>query len=54
MCIAFLVLVGAIDLRKVIKVNAQTVRVKYECELQIIRPICLSVVGNFLKESVGQ
>lgn len=45
------VLIGApIDLRRVIKVNQQTVRVKYE--LQVIGPICLEeILDDFLKDA---
>jgi predicted GTPase len=48
------VLIGTpIDLRRLIKVNKPTVRVKYE--LQVIGPICLEeVLDNFLKGCVKQ
>ncbi len=48
------VLIGTpIDLRRVIKVNKLTVRVKYE--LQVIGPICLEeILDNFLKGCVKQ
>jgi predicted GTPase len=48
------VLIGTpIDLRRVIKVNKPTVRVKYE--LQVIGPVCLEeILNDFLKGCVKQ
>jgi predicted GTPase len=48
------VLIGTpIDLRRVIKVNKPTVRVKYE--LQVLGPVCLEeVLDDFLKGCVKQ